>query len=238
VRQHDSRLLILAAGLAISSVTGLAQTASKVAAHWQGKILIPDRELAITVDLDQNKKGAWIGSLTVAGSSSVDVPLNSVAVDGSAVKFTVGLPGPTNFEGKLSADGAALTGTASSAAGEASFQLTRAGDANVKLPPPSSPLPPALSGGWEGSLDAGGRVRRVGLKFTAAADGAANATLIAIDQGNLEIPVATVTIKGKDVQLEVRAISGGYRGALNDAGEIAGEWEQGGSKFPLTFKKK
>ena len=82
-----------------------------------------------------------------------------------------------------------------------------------------------------------GKVRRVGLKLWPTADGTATATLIAVEQGNLEIPVTTVTIKGKELHLEARAVSGTYRGTLGAGGEIAGEWSEGPNHVPLTFKR-
>lgn len=231
------RLVLLGAGMALWGAVGLAQTASKPTGHWQGKIQIPDHELGITVDLALSPKGGWIGSMSVTGTTSIDVPLANIAVEGTAVRFAASLPQRASFDGHLSADGNSLSGTASSAAGDAPFQLTRNGEADVKVPPPSSALSKEFEGAWEGTIDAGGKARRVGLKLSPAADGAATATLIAVDQGNLEIPVTTVTIQDKQVQLDAPAVSGTYRGTLDGSGEIAGEWAQGPTKLPLTFKR-
>ena len=175
--------------------------------------------------------------MSVSGSTAVDVPLSSITIEDTAVRFAASLPERTSFDGRLSADGGALSGTASSAAGEAPFQLTRNGEANVKVPPPSSALSKEFEGTWEGTLDAGVKVRRVGLKLSPAAEGTATATLISVDKGNLEIPVTTVTLKGKELQLEARAVSGTYRGTLGAGGEIAGEWSEGPNHLPLTFKR-
>ena len=60
---------------------------------------------------------------------------------------------------------------------------------------------------------------------------------VAVDQGNLEIPVATVTIQDKQLRLDSPAISGSYRGTLGGNGEIDGEWSQGPTHHPLTFKR-
>ncbi len=223
--------VLLGAGLC------LAQTAPKAAGHWQGKIQLPNRELSIAVDLARGPKGVWIGSMSVVGSSSVDVPLNSVTVDDAAVRFTANLPEPASFDGHLSADASSLSGKATNAAGEAEFQLTRDGEANVKVPPPSSALSKEFEGRWEATLDAGGKVRHVALKLAPAADGTAVGTLIAVDQKNLEIPVTTTTIQGKELALEARAVSGTYRGTLGESSEIAGEWAQGSDRFPLVFKR-
>jgi hypothetical protein len=226
------RLVFLVSG----AVAGFAQNAPNAAGHWQGKIQIPDHELGMTVDLAKNAKGVWIGSMSVLGSTSIDVPLSGIAIEGSAVRFSATLPQPSKFEGRFSGDGASLSGTASSAAGEAPFQMTRSGEANVKVPPPSSVLSKEFEGTWEGVLEAGGKSRRIGLKILAAADGTANAVLIVIEQGNLEIRVGTVTIRDKELQLAAPAVSGTYRGTLAN-GEIAGEWTQGGNHAALVFKK-
>lgn len=214
-----------------------AQPGPQAAGHWEGKIQIPEHELNVSVDLDRNPQGAWIGSMTVTGSTSVDVPLTTVSVDGASVKFTAYLPKPATFQGKLSEDARTLAGTAVNDSGEAPFQLTRSGDAKVKLPPPSSALSKEFDGLWQGALNVNGNVLHVGMKFAAGADGKATATLISYDQGNLEIPADTVTINGKDLDVNVRAISGNYKGTLGASGEIAGQWTQGPGTLPLTLKR-
>ena len=232
------RCVVLGTELVVLSIAGAAQAASQAGGHWQGKIQIPNHELSISVDLAQSSNGAWTGSMSVVGSSAVDVPLSGISVEGAAVRFTAKLPEQASFDGRLSADAGGLSGTASSAAGDAPFQLTRSGVANVKAPPASSRLSKEFEGVWEGSHEVGGKVRRIGLKLSAAADGTATATLIAVEQGNMEIPVNTVTIKDKELQLEARAVSGTYRGALGANGEISGEWVEGANRIPVTFKRK
>ena len=185
------KLTVLFTALAVSGAMGLAQTRSKAAGHWEGKIQIPNHELGVTVDLARNVKGVWIGSMSVLGSSSVDVPISGIKVEETVVRFTAPLPQQASFDGRLSADGNSLSGTASSAAGEAPFQLTRTGEANVKEPAPSSALTKDFEGAWEGSMNAGGQVLRIALKLAPAADGAAIATLTSLDQGNMQIPVTT-----------------------------------------------
>jgi len=67
--------------------------------------------------------------------------------------------------------------------------------------------------------------------------GTGNAVLIAGEQ-RTEIPVSTVVVKGRDLTLEVRAISGAYRGTLAETGDITGEWTEGsGNRMVVTFKR-
>lgn len=227
--------VLLAAGLTVCGAVGMAQTGPNATGQWHGKVQVPDRELGLTVHLAKSPNGVWIGSMTVSGSTAVDVPLGEIKVEGTAVTFTASLPKPTSFDGHFSVDASSLSGTVSNADGEASFQLTRNGEADVKVPPPSSPLSQEFDGAWEGIFDLGGKARRIELKLLPAADGLASATFI--DQGNLEIPITTVTIKGKELQLEARSVSGTYRGTLGESGKIAGEWSQGSNRLPLTLTR-
>jgi len=222
----------------LMSASAFAQNASPAMGHWQGEIQIPDRVLSITVDLGKSAAGAWIGSMTVIATTSVDVPLSAIAVTDTAVKFAAKLPGDTTFEGRLSTDGKALNGNVANSQGAVPFVLTRSGEASVKVPPPSSQLVKSFEGSWNGTLSVPGRTpMQLLLKVSAAPDGTAQATLVNLDQGNEEIQLTTVVTTGNQLQMETRLISGTYSGTLGADGTIAGEWGQGGAKAPLTFKK-
>ena len=231
-----TKIIVFAAGLTGLSALSSAQTAAPAAAHWQGTVHMEQRELPLVVDLAKNPAGVWIGSLSFPGTATVDAPLGEIAVDATSVRFTAQVPTAATFSGSLSADASSLTGSAANAEGETTFQLRRAGEASVKLPPPSSRLPKEFAGTWAGTSESDGKTKHVGLRLSPTADGIAVATLIAIDHGNLEIPVTTVTIQDKQLHFESRAISGSFRGALGDNGEIAGEWTEGTKRLALTFK--
>lgn len=231
------RWTVFIAILVISSGAAWAQTGSKLSGHWDGKIEIPERPLPFTIDLARNAKGAWIGSMSITGSTLADLPLTDIAVTDTTVKFSARVPQPATFDGKLSEDGKTVSGTAASANGSVPFQLTRTGDANVKEPAPSSALTKDFEGAWEGILNTPGQALRIAMKLTPAADGSATAILTSIDQGNMDFQATTVTLKGKEIQIEVRVVSGSYHGTLGSSGEIAGEWTQGGGTLPLTFKR-
>ena len=67
--------------------------------------------------------------------------------------------------------------------------------------------------------------------------GNAEPSVVVVDAGDPEIPVTTVTLHGKELTLDVRSISGSYRGTLAASGEIIGEWSERTQKVPLTFKR-
>ena len=230
-----SHLMLLLATLLAAFVPGPpAQAVAGPSGHWEGKIQIPEREMAFSVDLAPGPAGAWTGSLSVHG---MDVPLSDVTVNGGTVRFTAALPGMTSFEGTLSADAARLSGKVSNVEGAVPFELARKGEANVKRPPASSLLSKDFEGTWEGSVERDGRVMRLVMKLSAAPDGTARGLLVSVDKGNLEIPVTAVTLDARQLHLDVRGVAGSYRGTLDAGGAIVGEWAEKTIRVPLTFKR-
>ena len=227
----------LTAVFALTNLSAFAQPTSGLAAHWEGAIQMPERELRIRLDLAKNSKGEWTGSFSIPASDIVDAPLTGISVKDSSVRFGLGLSS-TSFDGTLSQDSTGLAGTATSEKGPAPFQLKRNGVANVKLPPPSTPLSKDFEGAWEGTLDAPGGPLRAVLKLARASDGTATGTLISVDQGGQEFPITTITQKEKQLQFEIRVIRAKYTGMLNDSGaEITGEYELPNLNLPLVFKR-
>ncbi len=230
-------LATLGAALALSAATASAQAAPKSAGHWEGKIHMGPNEVPMTVDLSKDASGKWIGAFTVPGSAQTDIPLINITADDANVRFSLSLADTPTFEGKLSADGINITGTASNSQGSVGFDLARTGDAHVNVPAPSTALPKEFDGRWEGVITAGANQFRLGLKLTTGTDGKAAAMLTSIDQGGQEFPASTVTVDGKKLTVELRAISSTFSGTLGENGEIAGEWTQAGAKLPVTFKR-
>lgn len=232
-----SRMLPFVALLAFSACSVPVYAAAGPAGHWEGRILIPEREMAVTVDLATGPTGAWIGSLSVPGSTSIDVPLDGIIVNDTSVRFSAALPGATTFEGTLSADGASLTGNVANHEGAVPFRLARTGEPKVVVPAPSSTSSREFEGRWEGLVEVGGKRMRLLLQMSSAPDGTARATLTNLDKGSVEIPASTVTIQGKQLDLDIRAIGGSYRGTLAPGGEIGGELTQQSVRVALTFKR-
>lgn len=224
--------------LTLENVGGIAQTAPKPAGHWEGTLKPPTGEIGVTIDLAENGAEHWIGSLSIPSANAVDIPLSAISVEEAAVRFSAsGLPGNPAFDGKLSPDGSALSGVANNGNGPIPFELKRAGEAKVKLPAPSSPLPREFEGTWEGMANSGAGTARLVLTLSRASDGTASGVLVSVDQGNTQIPVTTVTIHGKQLKLDVRALSGTFSGTLTGDRAITGQWSQGTASVPLTFQR-
>ena len=228
--------LFLAAGLLVARA---ADSAAAVSAHWEGKLQMDaTHEIDMALDLEQGPQGTWIGTVSFPKSTARDVPFDTLRVTDATVQFTAHVPRPAAFTATLAPDGGELTGTATNEEGEAPFQLKRNGAASVKLPPPSSPLSAEFAGAWEGVLQASSGPRTVKLTLAAGSDGTAAGTLVsAAGERIQEFLITSVAIQNKELQLELRSISGRYTGTLGDNGEINGEWSQGPNHLPLVFKR-
>jgi hypothetical protein len=239
IQNRTRRFVLLTAVFAVMAQGSFAQQASRLAGHWEGAIEIPDKEMRLAVDLAKNPQGEWLGSVSLPKVGVADAPLIGIAigVNETEVHFRMGIAHDA-FDGKLSEDGNVLVGTAKSDEGTAPFQLKRTGEANVKLPPPSTFLSKDFEGAWEGILDISGQQLRAVLRLARASSGLATGTLISVDQGGQEFPITTITQKDRQLQFEIRLIRVKYTGILNGTGsEIAGEYAGDGLTLPLVFKR-
>jgi len=81
-----------------------------------------------------------------------------------------------------------------------------------------------------------GKTIRLVLTMTNHADGTATGTILSVDSGGMEIPIA-VTQKTVNVTIEVAAVGGSFTGVLHAATELVGTWTQGPATLPLTFTR-
>jgi uncharacterized protein len=227
---------LFAAAAALLAPFAFAQTAPSAAGHWEGPIVAaPGQELRVEVDLSQDEKHAWSGTISVPAQSLHGFPLSRIAVEGNTVRFAMeGPPGDPSFEGKLAVDGQSITGDWTQGGKAMPLKLTRTGDAQM---PHSTPISKEFEGTWEGTLDANGTLLRLIVKLVNQ-PGGATGSIISVDQGNAEIPIATITQKGTTIQLDLPKIAGTYLGEINKEGtRITGQWSQGANKFPLTLNR-
>ena len=91
-------------------------------------------------------------------------------------------------------------------------------------------------GEWQGTLDVGTKLR-IKLTISKKADGTYTGTADSIDQGAV-LPIDVITVNGDSVRLEFKSVGAVFDAKLNaDASELTGQFSQGGTTFPLTFKR-
>jgi hypothetical protein len=214
-----------------------AQDAALPAGRWEGVIKAPDHEVPVVVNLTKNDKQAWVGSIDInLPNAPQGIGLEEVTVNGTDVSFVLPLGQRSKFSGKLNAEAKTITGSAAGRGGDVPFELKRTGEAKIAVQDPSTAISKELEGSWEGTLDAGEKLRLI-VTFRSV-DGKGAGQIVSVDQGNSNIPLSQVTQDGAKVTFVAQVVAGKFDGALNDAKtELKGEWTQGGNTFPLALAR-
>ena len=125
-----------------------------------------------------------------------------------------------------------------------SVLLVGAALSSASAPPQSQANPPApaqaadahsITGDWQGMV---ARLR-LNVKIEQAADGTLSGKLTSVDQGNITIPIDTVSFApSTGLRLELKSIGASYEGKLSEDGnELVGTWQQGGNSIALSFHR-
>jgi hypothetical protein len=231
-------LLSVCVTLCVAAVVGATQATApqtpSAAGHWTGAIEVPTGPLAVEVDLKPGTPPAWVGTITIAAQNLKGFPLQSAEISGSSVTLVIaGAAGTPTFNGTLTADGQTISGDFTQGGGSMPFKLTRAGDAVFAPPAQSTPITKEIEGRWLGTLQAGGQSLRLRITLANGANGATG-SMISVDQGGVEIAIASIVQTGLHLALTLPTVSGSFDGDLKD-GRLVGTWTQGPGNLPLEF---
>jgi hypothetical protein len=213
-----------------------AWAAELPAARWEGAVQIPGREIRLVIDLAQDSRGHWIGSVIVPGFDVKGTRLSELAVKDGGVSFAIkGALGDPKFEGHLASNGT-LTGEFKQAGNTAPFTLQNVGPAQVEPMPASTAVRKELEGEWKGEMNYAGTQFRVSIKLANQADGKATGQLVMIGKRESSLPIDLVTQEGEMLTLEMYERGMTYAGRfLKDQNEIDGALRQGGVEIPLIL---
>jgi uncharacterized protein len=237
LKKHESWVRGVGLGVALFGAQSSAAQAAGPGGHWKGTIQVPGQELQVEVDLATKEPGVWTGTITIPVQNLRAFPLSSIEAQGNTVSFAMkGIPGEPAFKGRLSDDGASLSGDFTQGGTQLPFQLKRTGEAMIAEIPKSTPVAKELEGSWEGSLNAGGKVLRLKLKLENQPAGGATGSVVSVDQGGTEIAITTITQEAKRLKLELPSIGASYSGELQE-GRLVGDWTQGAGTLPLVFAR-
>jgi dienelactone hydrolase len=97
----------------------------------------------------------------------------------------------------------------------------------------------AITGDWQGTLDAAGTKLNLVLHITKAPNNSLKATIDSLDQpGANGIPVSSVLLKDSKLSLGIEIGRSDYEAQVSaDGNTITGTWTQQGQDFPLEFKR-
>ena len=230
------RRTLLSVTLLLLPVSSLRAQTADPSGHWEGSLQVPGLEHNVEVDLAKNSTGTLAGTISIPAEHLTALPLLMVAVEGKAVRFSARQD--QTFDGALSDDGKWIVGELKIEGFELPLTFARKGEARIEAPARSAPIGKELEGTWNATMAAGGTSMRIVLTMTNEPDGRAMGRLVNLDEGGLQIPIATITQKDSSLTLDVKAVGGSYSGALNEAAtELVGKWTQGASVVPLNFRR-
>jgi hypothetical protein len=219
-----------------------ARAETTLSGRWEGVVQIPDRELAVVVDLAQEDQ-AWTGSITIPGLNVEGAELSDIAAGVKDVTFAIkdalGAQqfGAAKFTGHWNPDGS-LVGQFVQAGNRAPFRLRRIGSPQVEPPARSTAVSKELEGEWKGDYEAMGYVRHVTLKLSnRGAEGAA-AEFVVVGRRTNNLPVDLLTQEGDNVTVSSHATGISYEARFNpSAGELKGTLFQGPIEAPLLLRR-
>jgi hypothetical protein len=217
--------------------------ADAIVGRWQGQADVPGRLLHLTIDLDRNPAGAWIGSIVIPELNMKGATLSDISVDGNAISFAIknalGEPnaGQATFRGQIDSD-AAIAGDFSQSGNTAKFALKKIGAASVDLPLSSTPLEKEFEGKWLGEYEFGGVPRHVTMNFVNHAGSAATAQFVIVGKKTTDVPVDLVRQDAALVVVQSSEYQITYEGRLHkDKAEITGTFTQGPFDLPLNLRR-
>jgi len=95
----------------------------------------------------------------------------------------------------------------------------------------------ALLGGWQGMLEAGGTQLTVRFHIGKDDTGALTGTMDSPDQGVTGLPMTSISLSGRDLDIDIAAVAGRLTGRVSEhERRIEGHWHQAGQSFDIALK--
>ncbi len=224
------RLIVVAALIFLAAGISSAQD---IAGDWQGTLNAGGQELRLVLHITKapdNSLKATLDSIDQPGANGI--PVSSITLKDSKLELGLEII-HGSYEGKVSPDAKAITGTWSQGAA-LPLEFKRA-TAPVKTEhKPASPSD--IDGAWMGTLDAGAIKLRVVFHIANTADGL-TATMDSLDQGMKAFAMTSVSRDGTTLKIDSKQLDGTFSGKIAaDKSSIDGTWTQHGGAMPLVLK--
>jgi pimeloyl-ACP methyl ester carboxylesterase len=222
------------AGFIVAAFAALAigAQAQNITGDWLGTLHVGAAELRLVLHVTA-ADGGYKATLDSIDQAANGIPIDSISLKDSKVSFTAEtIRG--SYEGTVSADGAAITGT---------WTQTEPLPLEFRRPPPGfktvhkAAKPSDIDGSWLGTLDMKVIRLRVIVHLSNTEDGP-KATLDSPDQGMTGLPDTAVTRTGESITLRWKQIGGEFTGKFSaDRTSLEGAWTQAGNSTPLVLKR-
>ena len=99
------------------------------------------------------------------------------------------------------------------------------------------PAPADIAGRWEGSINAGAQgTLRLAFVITLHGD-SLSTQMYSPDQTAQAFATSGTTLTGSSLNIAVAELGGSFSGTLNEEGQFAGNWRQGGAVLPLVLTR-
>jgi pimeloyl-ACP methyl ester carboxylesterase len=222
-------LLVLTLGLGAAG----AASAQNLAGDWQGTLKPAGAELRLVLHITKADDGSWKGMLDSVDQGANGIPVTSISLKESKLKFTVESVNGS-YEGTVNADATEISGTWTQGQSlPLDFKKTTTPTKTEHAPAKASDI----DGAWMGTLDAGTAKLRIVFHITNTADGL-TATMDSLDQDMKGLPVTKVTRDGSSLKLELKQLPGVFEGTIDkDRQSVSGTWSQSGNSLPLQLKR-
>lgn len=193
-------------------------------ALWYGELDVESRlfRFLVTTIADSDGKLSSVGELKSLDEGNQSFKIQDVFSTAESFRFELKAT-KASYSGSVSLDGKQTDGKWKQAGLEFDLNFRSV----IALPPEK------LNNYWTGTLDAGFQKLRVAIRERA--DGKVLFDSLTQQSGGF---VASKTVDGGDVIIEVPAIKGTFTGKLSsDGSEMVGKWKQGLFPLSLTLKK-
>ena len=206
-----------------------------VQGEWDGQLTVGDSRLKLVLHIKSERGEELRARLDSPDQSVYGMEATAVSQESGTLRFEIASVG-ASFEGKLGADGRAITG-AWKQAGQ-SFPLVfhrQSGIAAGKKP--VNAISP-FEGTWQGAFQNGNMRYRLQLHVAHDEDKKLTGMLDSLDQGANGLPMSKLSEQNGAVHFEIALVAGVYEGTMNAAhNAIAGKWSQNQDTVALEFKR-
>ena len=231
LKQFFRNFAVLFLSVMALAEAGSAQTS--IAGDWKGTLSAGGQELHLIFHIAADKDGKLSATIDSVDQGANGIPVSSITLAGQKLSMTVEAVHGT-YEGTVSADGTAITGTWSQGT-PLELNLTRAAAEKPAATAAANDMP--IDGTWAGALNTGSFNLRIAIKIASSSSGL-SAQLQSPDQSQQWIAADSVKRDGSHLTMEFTRLKADYQGTVSaDGSAISGTFTQLGNALTLALKR-